>query len=203
MHPCVFSFPLLFKLINSSTVKSSAANTDNWSSGCYGDEENRSQLCNVSVETITEGFHSWISLLLSVCQSVWLSCINTINATFGPWPHAHAAYLPPLFSKRDSIQFEKVRNTTATLFQMFISCGINSLLWRKLTWSEKEHFSVELKPTCADGLIPTPLSVTLTTANSDIQATGQRESWLTAHFKQGRKGVSGREEASHWVFTGG
>lgn len=113
---------------------------------------------------------------------------------------AHAAYLLFLLNKR---QFEKVRNTTATLFQVFISCGINSLLWRKLMWSEKEHFSVELKPTCADGLIPTPLSVTLTTANSDIQATGQRESQLAAHFKQGRKGVSGREEASHWVFTGG
>lgn len=62
---------------------------------------------------------------------------------------------------------------------------------------ENEHFYAELKPTCADGLIPAPLSVTLTTANSDIQAAGQRESGLAAHFKQGRKGLSGREEANH------
>lgn len=57
--------------------------------------------------------------------------------------------------------------------------------------------SAELKPTCADGLIPAPLSITLTTANGDIQATGQRESRLAAHFEQGRKGLSGREEAGH------
>lgn len=62
---------------------------------------------------------------------------------------------------------------------------------------EEHFFPAELKPTCADGLIPAPLSITLTTANGDIQATGQRESRLAAHFKQGRKGLSGREEAGH------
>lgn len=60
-----------------------------------------------------------------------------------------------------------------------------------------------LKPTCADRLRPTPLTITLTTALGDIQAAGKGEPGLAAHLEQGREGVGGMEEARHGVFAGG
>lgn len=61
----------------------------------------------------------------------------------------------------------------------------------------------QLEHTCADGFIPAPLSVTLTTANDDIQAISQCESRIAAHFQQGGESVGGREEAGHGVLSRG
>lgn len=64
-------------------------------------------------------------------------------------------------------------------------------------------FPKQLEHTCADGLIPAPSSVTLTTANDDIQAIGQCESRIAAHFQQGGESVGGREDAGHGVLSRG
>lgn len=95
----------------------------------------------------------------------------------------------------------------------YCSCippGVHQLLYVSLVLKKKKQgvgvrfFSPrQLKHTCADGLIPAPLSVTLTTANDDIQAIGQCESRIAAHFQQGGESVGGREEAGHGVLSRG
>lgn len=156
-HSCVFSFCLLFKVLDSSMVKSS---DPLWITealvamvmGRIGPS------CVMSTLTqITEGF---LDFSLRLTYTPTNSCVCSLHR-------------PP------ADHYLSGRNPN------------------------QRTFSCDLKPTCADGLIATPLSVTLTTANSGIHAAGQCESWLAAHFKQGRKGVSGREEASFCVFAVG
>lgn len=104
---------------------------------------------------------------------------------------------------RPAVFLKKISNSNVEA--QYISCCLNPYFCAKREKERKQSIfvCVELKPTYAHWLVPAPLPITLTTAYGDIQATGKRESWLAAHFKQGRKGVSGREEAGRRVLARG
>ena len=57
--------------------------------------------------------------------------------------------------------------------------------------------------TCADRLVPAPLSVSLATTDGYVEAVGQSEARVTAHLQESGEGGAGREEAGLQMFTKG
>ena len=57
--------------------------------------------------------------------------------------------------------------------------------------------------TCADRLVPAPLSVSLATTDGHVQAVSQSEARVTAHLQESGEGGGGREEAGLDMITKG
>lgn len=173
----ILSFHHLFKLINSSAAVYADGHFERrWQVAMVMRRIGRS--CAMSKST------QWQRCFIPVCLSRFRTVL--CRQTHKPkelcsfLEHDWPAHL--LETQCSSASYEKYSETSHNSFRCCLP-----LVWipfHKAIWHIKRERERErtLGPTCADGFIPTPLSVTLTTANSGIQAIGQFEAWLAAHF---------------------